>query len=85
MGNPQTLFVTVGIVDHEGDCEDGLQEDEREYGHHCEGGHHRVGFLQVVTVDLRGYQGQRILLLLLLLPLAIQASGPILSDLVKPS
>ena len=66
VGNPQTLFVAVGIADHEGDGEDGLQEDEREYRHHGEGGHHRVGLLQVAAVNLRGDQRERILLLLLL-------------------
>ena len=66
VGNPQTLFVTVGIVDHEADGEDGLQEDQSEYRHHGEGGHHRVGLLQVAAVNLGGDQRERILLLLLL-------------------
>ena len=79
--NPQTLFVPVGIVDHEVDGEDGLQEDEREYGHYGEGGHHRVGLLQVTTGNIGGDQGERILLLLLLL-LDIWAVSLMLSDLV---
>ena len=82
MSNPQTLFVTVGIVEHEADGEEGLQEDQREDGHHGEGSHHRVGFLQVVTGNLRGGHGERILLLLLL---DIRAVSLVISDLVRIS
>ena len=80
MSNPQTLFVTVGIVEHEADGEEGLQEDQREDGHHGEGSHHRVGFLQVVTGNLRGGHGERILLLL-----DIWAVSLVISDLVRIS
>ena len=83
VGNPQTLFVPVGIVDHEVDGEDGLQEDEREYGHHREGGHHRVGLLQIATGNIGGDQGERILLLPLLLLLDIWAVSLMVSDLVR--
>ena len=82
VSNPQTLFVTVGIVEHEADGEEGLQEDQREDRHHGEGSHHRVGFLQVVTGNLRGGHGERILLLLLL---DIRAVSLVISDLVRIS
>ena len=83
VGNPQTLFVTVGIVDHEADGENGLQEDQSEYRHHGEGGHHRVGLLQIATGNIGGDQGERILLLPLLLLLDIWAVSLMVSDLVR--
>ena len=85
MCNPETLFVTVGIVEHEADREEGLQEDQGEYRHHGEGSHHRVGFLQVVPGKIRGDDGERLLLLLLLLRLDIRAVSLMISDLVRTS
>ena len=62
VGNHQTLLVPVSVVDHEDDGEEGLYQQKGEDGHHCEGRHHSVGLLQVITEEIFRHERQRLLL-----------------------
>ena len=82
VGYLHVLGVPQGGGDHEHQGQHQLQAEQRHQPRHREGRHHRVGLLQIATGNIRGDQGERILLLLLLLLLDIWAVSLMVSDLV---